>query len=103
MVGYFKPDHTVLSIKPDAKELVFARILEGVIDQVNERPRDGLTIHFKRRKIRLNVLFQRKSLLFDLISIRVERVTHQFSDISFAELILLAARFNAREVENVID
>ena len=42
-------------------------------------------------------------MLLDLVAIGVERVAHQFAHVGFAEIVFLAARFDAGEIQDVVD
>src|SRR5437588_4752657 len=42
-------------------------------------------------------------MLLDLVAIGVERVAHQFAEIRLAEVVLLAARFDPGEIQDVVD
>ena len=44
-----------------------------------------------------------KPCSLDLVAIGVERVAHQFDEVGLPELVFLAPRLDAREVEDVVD
>src|SRR5580692_12224097 len=42
-------------------------------------------------------------MLLDLVAIGIEGVMDQFAQVRLAEVVLLAARFNPREIQDVVD
>ena len=102
-VGNFQLYCAILAIKLHAEILLTLRILQRVIDEIHQSARDRFTIDFHRRHAIIDRFFQSKALLLDLVAIRIDRVAHEIRNVGFAEFILLAAGFDAREIKNVID
>src|SRR5215217_6029037 len=102
-IAHLEFEHTLLPVKPDAQKLFAVGIFQCIVDQIDKRARNCLTIDFHRRNTGIDLLLERESLLLDLVTIRVERVTHELCDVSLSEVVLFRARFNTREIENVID
>src|ERR1044072_8090082 len=101
-IAHLEFEHALLAVKPDAQKFFVVGIFQRIVDQIDKRARNRFTIDFHRRNAGIDVLLERESLLLDLVAIRVERVAHELCDVSLSEVILFRARFNTREVENVI-
>src|SRR4029079_6173724 len=102
-IAHFEFEQTLVAIKPDAQKFFVLRIFECIVDQIDKRARNGFAIDFYRGNAGIDLLLERKALLLDLETIRIERVAHELGDISVSKVVLFAARFDAREIENVID
>src|SRR5215216_4042154 len=102
-IAHFQFEQTLIAIKPDAQKFFAVGIFQCIVDQIDKRARNGFAIDSYRRDAWINLLLESKPLLLNLKTIRVERVAHELGDIGFSEVILLTARFDAREIENVID
>src|ERR1041385_3679228 len=102
-IAHFELEQRVVAIQPDPQKLLAVGILQRIVNEVHERARNRFAIDLHLRNARIDLLFERESLLLDLKTIGVERVAHELGDVRLAEVVLFAARFDAREVENVID
>src|SRR5919201_581536 len=92
----------VLTVKLDSQKLLRLRILQGVVDKVHQRARDGLAVHPYRRQIARDILLKHKPLLLNLVAVGFQRVAHQFSNIRFAEVVFFATCLDAREIQNIV-
>src|SRR5580704_2982830 len=103
VVHDFQLHRTVVTEKIYADELLVLRILEGVVDQVQQGPRHGLAIHPQRRHIFSDLLLEGEPVLLDLEAIGIQRVVHQFPHVSLAEVVFFASCLDPREVQDVVD
>ncbi len=85
-------EHTLLAIKPHAQKFFVVGIFQCIVDQIDKRPRDGFAIDAHCGNAGIDLLFERESLLLDLVTIGVERVAHEFGDISLAKVVFFARR-----------
>src|SRR6185295_5454431 len=71
--------------------------------QIDQGPRDRVTIHRYRRQVCVNVFLKRETLLFDLITVGLERVTNQLRDVGVAKLVFLSPGFDSRKIQDVVN
>src|SRR6476659_665314 len=102
-IDYFKLQTIIGTIQPDAQELLVCRILQCIVDEIDECARYGLAVDAHSRDAWINALFESETLLLDLIAIGVQRLSDQLSYVGFPEVVFLAARLDAREIEDVVD
>src|SRR5690349_11722497 len=102
-IAHFEFEHTLLTIKPDAQKFFVVGIFECIVNEIDKRACDRFAIDFHRRNAWIDMLLERESLLLDLVTIRIQSVAHELRDVRLSEVVLLRARLDAREVENVID
>src|ERR1051325_6809535 len=93
-----------LLLKADDDLPCGAGILDGVVEQVHERLRDGIGVDDGGRE-RLARRFKedREAVLLQLNFERPERLADNFGDIRALELVGLAARFDLGKIQNIID
>ena len=102
VVHYFQLHRSVVAIKIHADIFPVLRILQRVVDQVQQRARDGLAVHTQWRNF-VDLLFESETALFDLVAVGLQRVPHQFSQVGLAEVVFFASGLDAREIQNVVD
>lgn len=102
-VAHFQLHAAVGAVQADADEFLVLRILQGVVDQVEQRTGDSLPVHSDRRNVAGNILLKGKAVLFDLKTIGIEGRTNQFGEISLFEVVFLTPGFYAGEVQDVVD
>src|SRR5689334_9265577 len=102
LVYHFQLYRSVIAIEIYTDKFSILRVLESVVDQVQEGTSHSLAVDAHWRYF-VNLLFELESTLFQLVAIRVERVVHQFAHVSFAKVVFLAAGFDAGEIEDVVD
>src|SRR5438270_1275801 len=76
VIDYFQFHRSIFTIEIHSDIFPILRILEGVVYQVDDRARHGLAIHSHRWN-GVDLLFKGEAVLFDLITIRFQRVSHQ--------------------------
>src|ERR1044071_7633166 len=85
MIDNFELDRSVIAIQLNAQKLVVGRVFERVVDQVNHGPCNGFAVNNDRRQVVVDFFFESKALLLDLITVRVECVMNQITDVGLAE------------------
>src|SRR5262245_38497843 len=102
-IRYLALQRAIHPVQFDRQELILRRILQRVVDQVDERARDRLPVDAQGWNRPIDALLELEALLLDLIAIGIEGATHQLGEIGLAEVILLASRLDAGEIENIVD
>src|SRR5208283_5221610 len=103
VVAHFELHAAVGAVQAHANVFLVLGVLQGIVHQVEKRARDGFAVHVYRGNISSDILFEGKTVLFDLEAVRVKRRADEFRQIGFLELIFLAASLDAGEVEDIVD
>src|SRR5947208_175847 len=103
VIDHFKLDRAVIAVQLHAHILFIGRILERVVHQVQQRARNRLAVNPDPGKIVGDLLLEGEAVLFDLVSIGLERVVRQLANIGFTKIVLFLARLDAGKVKNVVD
>src|SRR6266404_5248305 len=102
-IDYLKLHHATRAIQLNRKELFIGRILQCVVDKVDERARDRFPVNTHGWDARIDARLKRETVFLDLIAIGVQGVAHQLGDISLTHIVLLSSGLYAREIEDVVD
>src|ERR1700758_3314358 len=103
VVDNLEVDAAVLSVEIYAQILLSRRVLEGVVHQIEQRTSDGFAIHLQRWQIVVDLLLEVEAVVLDFKAIRIERAAYQIANVGLAKAVLLLARLDAGEVEDIVD
>src|SRR5246127_4305136 len=96
-------DAAVLSVEIYAQILLSGRVLECVVHQIEQRTSDGFAIHLQRWQIAVDLLLEVEAVVLDFKAIGIERAAYQIANVGLAKAVLLLARLDAGEVEDIVD
>src|SRR6516225_1044825 len=74
VVDHFQFDRAVVSVELHAQILLNLRVLQRVVYKVQERTGNRLAIQAQGRKVVGDVFLEGEAVLFDLVSVGIERV-----------------------------
>src|SRR5215471_9577553 len=103
VIGYFQFYASVRAIEAYADVFLVLRIFQRVVHQIEQRTRNRFAVHVHGRAIRGDLFLKGKTVLLDLEAVSLERGSHQLAQVGFLELVFLAAGFDARKIQNIVD
>ena len=80
-----------------------ARVLDRVVDQVQQHQRHRVLVHAHRRQVAFDLGAQPQLLLLQPVAEHVERALDDLVQVTFREVVAGLAALDAGEVEHVVD